>query len=73
MACERIFIKTHSVENRCVIGPENRLFAGASVHLSARRFYRLGQGRGQIVLSVAVFVVNECYFNYMVSYVISTV
>ena len=26
-----------------VIGPENILFAGASVHLSAGKFYRLGQ------------------------------
>ena len=26
-----------------VIGPENILFAGASVHLSARKLYRLGQ------------------------------
>ena len=43
LACERIFIKTHSVESRYVIGPENIQFAGASVHLSARKFYRLGQ------------------------------
>ena len=27
------------------IGPENTLFAGVSVHLSARKFYRLGQLR----------------------------
>ena len=26
-----------------VIGPENMLFAGAFVHRSARKFYRLGQ------------------------------
>ena len=26
-----------------VIGPELILFAGASVHLSARKFYRLGE------------------------------
>ena len=26
-----------------VIGPENKLFAGASLHHSARKFYRLGQ------------------------------
>jgi len=26
-----------------VIGPENILFAGASVQFSARKFYRLGQ------------------------------
>ena len=29
-----------------VIGPENILFAGASVHLSAQKLYRLGQWRG---------------------------
>ena len=29
-----------------VTGPENILFACASVHLSARKFYRLGQWRG---------------------------
>ena len=43
LACDRIFIKTHTIESRCVIGAENRLFTGASVHLSARKFYRLGQ------------------------------
>ena len=49
LACERISIKKqekkkkHSIEGRCVIGPENILFAGASVHLSAQTFYRLGQ------------------------------
>ena len=31
-ACERIFIKKHSFESRCVTGPENILFAGGSVH-----------------------------------------
>ena len=39
---ERIFIETHSVQSRCVKGPENILFAGASVYLSAQKFYRLG-------------------------------
>ena len=39
-------IKTHSFESRCVIGPENILFAGASVPLSARQFYRPGLWRG---------------------------
>ena len=28
LACERIFIETHSIENRCVTGPESILFAG---------------------------------------------
>ena len=46
LACERIFIKTHRIESRCVIGPEHLLFAGASLHLSARKFYRLGQWWG---------------------------
>ena len=34
MTCERIFTKTDIIESRCVTGPENILFAGASVHLS---------------------------------------
>ena len=42
LACETIFIKTRGIESRCAIGPENILFADASVHLSARTFYRLG-------------------------------
>ena len=46
LACERIFIKMHSAESRCVVGPENILFAGVSVHLSDQKFYRLGQWRG---------------------------
>ena len=29
MVCERIFIKTHNVENRWVKGPENLLFKGS--------------------------------------------
>ena len=35
-------MKPHSIERRCAIGPENVLFAGASVHLSAQKLYRLG-------------------------------
>ena len=34
-ACERVLIKTHSIESRYVIGPENILSAGVCVHLSA--------------------------------------
>ena len=42
--CERILMKKmHSTESRCVTGPENTLFAGASVQLSAQKFYKLGQ------------------------------
>ena len=40
---ERTFIQMHSIESRCVIGPKHTLFASASVHHSARKFYRLGQ------------------------------
>ena len=33
-----VLVKTHSTEGRCVIGPgKNILFAGTSVHLSARK------------------------------------
>ena len=42
LACRRVFINTNSIENKGVIGPENTLFAGASVPLSPRKFYRLG-------------------------------
>jgi len=43
LACERNFIKTHSIQSRWVTEPENILSAGASVHLSNRKFYRLRQ------------------------------
>ena len=43
LACERSFIKTSRIESRRVKGPQNVLFVGASVHLSDRKFYRLGQ------------------------------
>ena len=42
LAREKSFIKMHRTERRCVTGPENTLFAGASVQLSARKYYRLG-------------------------------
>ena len=38
LPCEMVVIKKHSIESRCVRGPENMLFAGVSVHLSAREF-----------------------------------
>ena len=41
--CGKIFIKTHSIENRYDIRPENILFAGARVHISGRKFYMLQQ------------------------------
>ena len=44
LACERIFIKTHSPKSRCVVGLEN--VPGKSVHLSTRRFYTLGYSEG---------------------------
>ena len=60
LACQRIFTKTDIIESSCVIGSENLLFASenllfasenllfasASVHLSARKLYRLGRWRG---------------------------
>ena len=39
---KKIFIKMYSFESRCGTRPENILFAGASLHLSARNF----TGRG---------------------------
>ena len=43
LAGERIFIKTLSIESGCVIGPENVLFVGASMHPLAQKLYRLRQ------------------------------
>ena len=40
LARERIFIKTYGIKSRFVVGPENILFAGVCVHLSARKLYR---------------------------------
>ena len=42
LACERIFMKTHSIDCRCVIGSGNIMFSGAFVKFSARKLYRLG-------------------------------
>ena len=46
MACERIFIKVHNTESRFIIGPDNILFEGASVHLSARNFLQAAAVKG---------------------------
>ena len=59
LACERIFIKTHNIESRCIIGQENTLFAGASVHLSAQKF--TGWGSEGIKTSDCPF---SCWFWY---------
>ena len=54
-ACERIFVKMHSTENRCVIRPENILFVRASGHLSARKCYRLvSEGVNWLALEAVV-------------------
>ena len=37
LECEQIFIKTHTIEIRFVVGQENTLFSGAYVRFSARR------------------------------------
>ena len=43
----KVFIKVHSIENRCrAVGPDNILLSGASVHLTARKFYMLWKWRG---------------------------
>ena len=42
LPCERIFIKTHGIESRSVIGPQNTMFAGTFVHFSAWNFSRWG-------------------------------
>ena len=50
--CERIFIRTHSFESRCIMGPENVLFEGVSVHLSTWKFYKLGSEGVKLSLGV---------------------
>ena len=62
LAYEKIFIKTHSTENIFVIRPETILFWGASVHLSARRFFRLGQWRGYISRLDLLWTVSNLVF-----------
>ena len=42
ITCEMVCIKPHRIESRL----ENILFAGVCLHLSARKFYRLGQWWG---------------------------
>ena len=34
------------IESRCATGPENILFAGACMHLSARKFLQAGSVKG---------------------------
>ena len=43
-------IKTHSIESRCDIEPENRLFAGMSVHFEPGQFK--GWGREGVKMRV---------------------
>ena len=49
LACERIFIKTYTIESRCLIGLENIL----SMHLSARG----------ILQALAVMGLNTDFFK----------
>ena len=39
-------ITTHSIDSRCVTGPENILFEGASLHISARKFVQARSVKG---------------------------
>ena len=45
-----------SIESRCVVGPENILFASASVHLSAQEILLAESVKGlnRVILSVCV-------------------
>ena len=65
LACERIFIKRHSIASRCVTELEKMPFAGASVHLSARTFSptspREGAVKGLKVTSSRRAQRNEFY------------
>ena len=45
-------MKAHSIESRCVMGMENILLAGMSIHLSAQKFYRLGSEGVKVTLTL---------------------
>ena len=59
-ACEKSFITMHSIESRCVTGPENILFADMSLHFSAQKLYRLGQWRGQGYTGLSLQCAGHC-------------
>ena len=56
LACEKTFIKRYIALNGDLIGPENILFAGASMHFSARNFTDWGsEWVNQFVLYIVLF------------------
>ena len=57
LACERIFVKTHRTDNRCVISAENILFVGASVHRQPE-ILQVGAVKGLICPSTG----HQCIF-----------
>jgi len=72
----RIELKTYSTESRCVIGTGNKLFAGASVHLWARTFYRPGQWRRLLSLARSttsiIFIATNTCLSRKKSYFVAT-
>ena len=62
LACKRIFIKTHGIESRCVIGAENILFAGASMHHSAR-ILQAGAVKGLSEFGFLLCLLSECLMS----------
>ena len=62
LACERIFMRMHCTESRCVIGPDNILFAGASAHFFFQPGNFTSWGRGGVKLNFVV--ANESKQSY---------
>ena len=62
LVCERVLIKTHTINIRFVIGPKNILFSGAYAHFSARKILHAGAVKG---LSVSIQGEQPCtsYFS----------
>ena len=65
------FIKTHSIQSRCVIGPENILFAGACVHFSALGILRSGSVKGLTGNRVETPETGVANFRYAIRIIIT--
>ena len=56
----------HSIESRCVIGPKNILFAGASVHLSAQKIVQARAVKGLITNSQFTSPVDSDHYQHII-------
>ena len=57
LTCKRIFIKTRSIESRCVAGPESILFSGASMRLSVRNCTGWGSHGVQMMMMMMMMMI----------------